>query len=160
MKFLTILIIFSFNLSFSQSNLSYAKSTVPYVAPPTKQILQLLNKREELYKKTLQQENVIICEDLMEFIKEEGTPYQDVSHFKLYDSSWLYEVKSFKYKENLYVIAAIIEKDFPYTKNNYIFCNVSEQRWKAFYDPYNFQDTRSYGEKFNDFIIDKVCNCE
>lgn len=228
--------IFFCHSSFSQSNLSYAKSETPYVSPPTKEILQLLNNREQLYYKNRdlcnEIENILIeelqslkidsknilyreglernietirkmktkgnyadyslqivdivddvkknnllyedeevtssfgqneaikCDDLMRFIKEEGTSYQNVSHITLYDSSWLYEVKSYKYKDNIFVIATIKKDDLSYRKTDYIFCNISEQRWKAFYDPYNFQDRRSYGEKFNDFIIDKVCNCE
>jgi hypothetical protein len=158
MKYLIILLLFLCHSSFSQSNLSYAKSETPYVAPPTKEILQLMNNRE--YNTSLEQNNAIKCDKLIEFIKKEGTSYQDVSHYSLYNSSWLYEVKSYKYKENIFVIATIKKDDISYIKNDYIFCNISEQRWKAFYDPYNLQDRRSYGEKFNDFIIDKVCNCE
>lgn len=49
MKYFIIITIFFCHSSFSQNNLSYAKSQVPYVAPPTKQILQLMNNREKLY---------------------------------------------------------------------------------------------------------------
>jgi len=66
MKYLIILTIFFCHSSFSQSNLYYAKSKTPYVAPPTREILQLMNSREKLYYRNRdycnQIENVLIEE--------------------------------------------------------------------------------------------------
>jgi hypothetical protein len=66
MKYLIILVILFYYPSFAQSNLSYAKSKVPYVAPNTKEILQLMNEREQLYY-----ENRDLCNEIESILTKE-----------------------------------------------------------------------------------------
>lgn len=58
--------------NYSGNDLSYAKSEVPYVAPPTKELLQLLDNRENSYIKT--QGNINIAKEL-----ENNLPYNPAS---------------------------------------------------------------------------------
>ena len=59
MKYVIILIILIYNSSIAQSNYSYAKSSVPTKSSNTRQTLQLLNDRENLYYKNRNYSNEI-----------------------------------------------------------------------------------------------------
>lgn len=97
------------------------------------------------------------CDEVMEYIKAEGFRSSSVSSYTM-DSSWLYEVTAFTYEFKTYVIAKIKRNEYSYLTQSYIFCGIPDANWRNFrYGGYN--DSDSYGERFNKYIMDYKCNC-
>ncbi len=98
------------------------------------------------------------CDDLMDFVKQEGYYYAQVSSVSLIESTWLKEVKAYKYDYKIYVIAKIKTDEWGFNTKNYIFCSVPQSNWNNFSSIYSF-DNLSYGERFHKYIMDYQCNC-
>ena len=64
------------------------------------------------------------CEDLMDFVKDNGYYKSSLSNYTL-DSSWLYKVTAYDYEYKIYVIAEIKTREYSYTTNSYVFLQYS-----------------------------------
>jgi hypothetical protein len=100
----------------------------------------------------------VSCEELIAFIKEKGQKSEEVTSLSL-DSSWLNNVTLYKYDGKYYVIAKIKKDEYGYSTKSYVFCNIPYSNWSSFHSPYNFITHGTYGERFHEYIIDYVCNC-
>lgn len=98
----------------------------------------------------------IRCNDLMDYVTDEGVSYGQVYSYQLTNSSWLKEVKAYKYENILFVIAEIKQDDWGIRTKKYIFCGIPENNWRNFTSSY---DRRTYGERFHDYIMDYRCDC-
>lgn len=98
------------------------------------------------------------CTDLIYLVKNKGAMKDYVGPLLPSDSEWLFKVTSYEYNNYTYVIAEIKRKDFK-PNDEYIFCGIPQNNWNNFRNPWS-DITKSYGEKFNQFIIDYVCNCK
>lgn len=96
------------------------------------------------------------CENLLEFIEDEGYRKGSVSSYTL-DSEWLTDVKAYTYEYKIYVVAKIKAKN-SYSSRSYVFCDIPSSNWSSFKNGgYGERDT--YGERFHDNIFDYKCNC-
>jgi hypothetical protein len=100
----------------------------------------------------------ITCQDLLEFVIDNGRYKGEVSSITLINSSWLKSVKAYEYKGKVYVIAEIKDNEYSYQTSTYIFCGIPLRNWDNFEN--YFSDTNlSYGQKFHKYIINYKCNC-
>jgi hypothetical protein len=105
----------------------------------------------------------VSCEDLIDYVKEEGHSEGEVSSFTLAlamdkGSSWLKEVKGYSLENNYIVIAEIKKDEFGFSTAKYIFCGIPSSNWRNFKN--GLSDLgMSYGEKFHKYIIDYKCKC-
>lgn len=97
------------------------------------------------------------CEDLVNFIKNNGYRQSTVSSYTL-ESEWLTEVTSYTYDYKTYVIAKIKTKNSYYSKP-YIFCNIPSNKWSNFKSG-GYGERGTYGQRFHDNIFDYKCNCK
>ena len=101
--------------------------------------------------------NTPSCEDLMEYIKDNGYSKGTLSNYTM-DSEWLYEVKAYTYEYKTYVIAKIKKNEYSYTTTSYVFCDIPSTNWSNFkYGAYG--DSDSYGERFHKYIMNYKCDC-
>ena len=100
----------------------------------------------------------VSCDDLLEFIKTDGSYVSKLSSFTL-DSEWLNEVTAYMYEGKYYVIAKIKKDKYSYSTNTYIFCGVPFRNWSSFKNG-GYGETDSYGSRFHTYIIDYTCNCD
>lgn len=98
------------------------------------------------------------CDEIMKFIKSNGSKKGSVSSIQLMNSSWLREVNAYSYDGEIFVIAKIKTSDYDIWGKEYIFCGIPSKNWSSF-SGYNFGN-ETYGEKFHKYIIDYVCNCK
>lgn len=100
----------------------------------------------------------ISCDDLFNYIADNGFKKQTVSNYMM-NSSWLYEVTAYQYEYKIYVVAKIKQDDYGYRTRSYIFCGIPTSNWNGFvYGGYG--DSNSYGERFHRYIEDYKCNCD
>jgi len=85
----------------------------------------------------------VSCEDLLDFIKTEGSYVSSVSNY-IMESSWLYEVTAYRYESKYFVVAKIKENEYSYTTKSYIFCGIPYMNWSNFYYG-GYGDSNSYG---------------
>jgi hypothetical protein len=97
----------------------------------------------------------VSCENLMRAVKSEASYYGEVSSFTLISSEFLKEVKAYDYEGTLFVIATFQPKSNEFFPRTYIFCGIPYSNWNSFKNGFN----GSYGERFHQYIIDYVCNC-
>ena len=102
----------------------------------------------------------ISCNDLIDFIKSKGSKQTELHSYNL-DSSWLHNVKLYKYDNKYYVITEIKESEYNiYNTKSYIFCNIHYSNWNSFHSNIaNFYSNSTYGERFHKYIKDYLCNC-
>lgn len=105
----------------------------------------------------------ISCEDLLEYVEDEGRSEGEVSSFTLAlaldkGSSWLKEVKGYSVENTIVVVAEIKRDDFGFSTDKYVFCGVPSSNWRNFKSAFTDSDM-SYGEKFHKYIMDYKCNC-
>lgn len=100
----------------------------------------------------------VSCEDLKNFIEKEGRYYSSVSSITL-NSSWLYKVTCYSYDMKYYVVAEIKKSEYSYQTKSYVFCGISFSDWYDFSNGKGYNDKRTYGERFHDYIMDYQCNC-
>ena len=98
------------------------------------------------------------CDDLTEFIEDEGYPNGSLNSIML-QSSWLYKVTGYSYDYKIYVVAEIKENEYSYRTTKYIFCGIPARYWNAFRYP-SYGDTETYGQRFHRYIIDYKCDCD
>ena len=98
------------------------------------------------------------CNDLIYLVKNNGTFKSQVDPYSLNTSEWLHRVTAYEYNNSIFVIAEIKREDF-LPKDMYIFCGIPLNNWNNFHNPWS-DISKSYGEKFNIFIIDYICNCK
>lgn len=99
----------------------------------------------------------ISCDDFEEFIIDNGYRKDNLSSYTL-DSDWLTEITAYDYDSKIYIIAKIKVKN-SYSSKSYIFCDIPTRNWSNFkYGGYG--ENKTYGERFHDYIIKFVCNCE
>ncbi|NER17017.1 hypothetical protein [Spongiivirga citrea] len=104
---------------------------------------------------TISQE--VSCEDLQEFIEDNGYRKSTLSSYTL-DSSWLHKVTAYSYDYKIYVVAEIKKNEYSFSTKTYIFCGIPSQNWSNFqYGSYRESD--SYGKRFHKYIMDYLCNC-
>ncbi|MEO9484699.1 MAG: hypothetical protein ABJG47_14670 [Ekhidna sp.] len=102
--------------------------------------------------------SLVTCNDLLDFIKEEGYVKATMSSYVL-DSKWLYKVTAYSYDYDIYVVAEIKKNEYSYQTNTYIFCDVPDSNWRNFrYGGYG--DSDSYGERFHKYIMNNKCECQ
>lgn len=100
----------------------------------------------------------VSCEDLKNFIESKGTQQVEVYSLTL-NSSWLQNVKLYKYDNKYYVIAAIKKNKYDiYNTKSYIFCNIPYSNWTSFHT-FDLYGESTYGERFHKYIKDYICNC-
>lgn len=99
------------------------------------------------------------CQELLEFVVENGYFKGEISSIALFDSDWLKAVKAYEYKGSVFVVAEIKKDDFSYQTNTYIFCGIPVRNWDNFESIFINSDL-TYGEKFHKYIIDYKCNCK
>lgn len=100
----------------------------------------------------------VSCEDLMRYVQQEGYNKGTVNTVQLISSSWLSEVKCYSIDNTLVVIAEIKRDQWGINKKKYVFCGVPSTKWDAFCFGY-YDSGKTYGERFNKYIIDYQCNC-
>ena len=100
----------------------------------------------------------VSCEDLKNFIEKEGRYYSSVSSITL-NSSWLYKVTCYSYDMKYYVVAEIKKSEYSYQTKSYVFCGISFSDLYDFSNGKGYNDKRTYGERFHDYIMDYQCNC-
>ncbi len=99
----------------------------------------------------------VSCNELIDYVKKEGKYVGSVSVFQLLNSEWLKEVEAYSINNTIVVIAKIQVNQ--YTTKKYIFCGIPKTNWDNFYVGLN-DLTKSYGERFNKYIMDYTCNCK
>jgi len=100
----------------------------------------------------------VSCEELIEYVEDEGYVKGTVSSIKLIDSSWLKEVKAYSIENTIVVIAKIKKDKWAINSKKYIFCGISSYNWNAFF--YGLYDIgKTYGERFHKYIYDNKCKC-
>jgi hypothetical protein len=100
----------------------------------------------------------VSCEDLKNYIEKEGRYYSSISSYTL-NSSWLYKVTCYSYDMKYYVVAEIKANEYSYQTKSYVFCGISFSDWYDFSNGKGYNDKRTYGERFHDYIMDYQCNC-
>jgi len=99
----------------------------------------------------------VACEDLLEYVVDEGYNKASVNSYSLINSEWLRSVKAYDLQGKTFVVAEI-KKNNSYLAKKYIFCGVPSSNWNAFYS--GLYDLRTpYGERFHKYIMDYECNC-
>ena len=58
-----------------------------------------------------------------------------------------------------YVVAEIKKSEYSYQTKSYVFCGISFSDWYDFSNGKGYNDKRTYGERFHDYIMDYQCNC-
>jgi len=104
------------------------------------------------------QNNPLNCEELMAFIKSQGSIVTSLYDYNL-NSRWLREVKAYRYNNKIYVIAKIKIDEYSYKTKEYIFCEVPSVNWNKF-NQVDFLGKTTYGERFHSYIFPHQCNCE
>jgi hypothetical protein len=100
----------------------------------------------------------VACADLMDYVKENGYQKAEVGTYQLYDSSWLKKVTAYSLNNNILVVAEIKRDQYGINTKEYVFCGISSSAWDGFY--YGLYDIgKSYGERFNKYIMDSQCDC-
>jgi hypothetical protein len=97
----------------------------------------------------------VSCETLMRAIKDDADYFGEVGSFALLSSDFLKEVKAYEYDGSLFVIAVFKSKPGEFLPRSYVFCGVPSSNWNSFKNGF----TGTYGERFHQYIIDYVCNC-
>jgi hypothetical protein len=106
------------------------------------------------------QTQITKCDEILKIVKTKNL-YQNVSSIDLFSSSWLYEVSAYTIKSKIYVIAVIKNENLLATKSEYVFCDVPIENWEKFYDRLvGLREGKSYGEKFREYILPNICDCE
>ena len=98
------------------------------------------------------------CEDLIDYVKKEGSRKSSISPINLVQSSWLSDVKSYKVEGKTVVIATIKKDTYGIRTQDYIFCGVPDTNWSRFSNGI-FDTGLSIGERFHKYIMDYQCNC-
>lgn len=98
------------------------------------------------------------CEDLIEYVKSNGTSKATVNSWQLIDSDWLKKVEAWETDNAIVVIASIKKDQYTILAKDYIFCGIPSRNWDNFYNSWN-DIGKTYGEKFHLYIIDYICNC-
>tara|TARA_R110002072_G_scaffold7503_2_gene40963 strand:+ start:761323 stop:762105 length:783 start_codon:yes stop_codon:yes gene_type:complete len=117
--------------------------------------IENLNSTFDELQKCFEVEKVVLCEDVIDFIRENANT-EDVILKSQLNSSWLSKVELFDYEDKYYVIAEIKTDDYGLGFKSYVFCNIIYPNWVEF----KYGSSISYGEKFNEHIMDKKCNCK
>ncbi len=100
----------------------------------------------------------ISCTTLMEYVIKNGYIKANVNSLQLINSSWLKDVTAYSVDNKIVVIAEIKTDNTGIFTKKYIFCGITSSTWDSFY--YGLSDFgKSYGERFQKYIIDNVCNC-
>jgi hypothetical protein len=95
----------------------------------------------------------------MEYVQENGTKTGNVSALSLMYSTWLKDVTAYTIEDKIVVIAEIKKDEYGLSTKKYIFCGIPKQNWENFYWGVN-DFGKSYGERFNKYIMDYRCNYE
>lgn len=98
----------------------------------------------------------VSCNELIDYVKKEGRYIESVSAIQLLSSAWLREVEAYSIDNSIVVIAKIQQDQ--YSTKRYIFCGIPRSNWNNFYVGLN-DLTKTYGERFNKYIMDYKCNC-
>lgn len=100
----------------------------------------------------------VSCNELINYVENNGTELSEVSTIQLLNSSWLNEVKQYKINDNYVVVAEIKKDNVGVLTKKYIFCGITKSDWEYFYDGlYDIGST--YGERFHKYILKKQCDC-
>jgi len=98
------------------------------------------------------------CEDLIKYAKEESYSNDEISSYKLSESSWLKKVKAYHFTNNSTVITAEIKLKNSYETKKYVFCGVSFDIWVVFKTGV-YDSNTTYGERFHKYIFNNKCDC-
>jgi hypothetical protein len=98
------------------------------------------------------------CQELLDFVVENGNYKGEVSSLSLINSSWLKSVKAYQYKNSIFIVAEISTDDFGFSSKQYIFCGIPLRNWENFSNGLVDFDL-GYGKKFHKYIIDYKCDC-
>ncbi|MGV6830325.1 MAG: hypothetical protein ACWA5P_02025 [bacterium] len=94
----------------------------------------------------------IKCEDYKKLIKSEGKEISNLNEEYLH-SSWLYNIKAYKYEGDIYVISVFKRKNSVNSKE-YLYCKIPSSKWNS------FKNTEgSFGSEFNKKIKPYKCDC-
>lgn len=98
------------------------------------------------------------CGDLLDFVVRNGHYKGEVSSLALINSTWLKSVTAYRYKNSIFVVAAISTDKYRFSSKKYIFCGIPTRNWESFADGLVDFDL-SYGEKFHKYIMEYKCDC-
>lgn len=98
------------------------------------------------------------CEDLIDYVKSNGSRKATVNSWQLINSEWLKEVEAWEIDDAIVVIASIKKDQYTFLAKDYIFCGIPSRNWDNFYNSWS-DVGKTYGEKFHLYIIDYICNC-
>jgi hypothetical protein len=101
----------------------------------------------------------VSCNELLEYVLDEGSEIGKINPVQLYKSGWLESVEAYSISNSIAIIAEIKKDDYGFNTKKYIFCNVPQANWDAFY--FGLYDKgKTYGERFHKYIIDYTCDCD
>ncbi|MCF2501691.1 hypothetical protein [Dyadobacter chenhuakuii] len=93
------------------------------------------------------------CQELLEFVVENGSYEGEVSGLALFDSSWLKSVKAYQYKNSVFMVYEISTDNYGFSSKPYIFCGIPIRNWANFSK--GLVDFHlGYAKKFHKYIID------
>lgn len=126
-----------------------------------KKILQLVLLIATAFYSTLsiQAQNTTSCNELINYVRANGTKKGEIKESEIYNSSWLKKVEGYSIDGNMVVVAKISSKGNNISSKEYIFCGIPSLNWDFFYGG-RYQVGLSLGEKFHKYIFDYQCNCE
>ncbi|SCY36646.1 hypothetical protein SAMN05192588_2508 [Nonlabens sp. Hel1_33_55] len=94
------------------------------------------------------------CSELINYAKKN---YDSRDSPTVLMSSMLAKVERYKIDGASVVIAYIKKNDFDFNGTPYIFCDISDERWRAFKNEAIYG---SWGESFHKYIRDYLCDCQ
>jgi hypothetical protein len=100
----------------------------------------------------------VSCQDLMDFVKQNGYRKGTVNTYQLTNSSWLTEVEAYSIENTIVVIAEIKQDEWGINTKEYVFCGIPSSNWDAFYHGLYDRD-KTFGERFRKYIFEYKCNC-
>lgn len=128
--------------------------------------MQREREQREAQKKEEEEENNFkesnpnwpACNDLIDYVESNGAILTKLNSLDLSQSSWLNSVVQYKIFDKIIVIIEVYRNGNHFSKDKYIFCDISNDDWINFY--YGLNDTGlSYGQRLNKYIFNYKCKC-
>lgn len=94
------------------------------------------------------------CQEVFEIVTEN---YDSKNQVSCYGSSMLTKAIYYKLDEMGFVVAYLKSNEFDFRGKPYIFCGISDARWRSFKSAGMYG---SWGESFHEYIMDYTCNCD
>lgn len=97
------------------------------------------------------------CADLLNFIETNGNFKSTLNNSEL-NSSWLFKVSGYTYKNINYVIVGIKKNENSTLIKKYIYCEIPTINWNKFMNGGNGVSD-DFGKRFWKYIIEYKCDC-